>query len=81
MEALATELVTRICWERTVPMSQGIRVPGAEARVKREMELMGKRCGKRDVFVFFYSGHGLNVPDLDGDESDGEDEAFAMPDK
>lgn len=48
--------------------------------VCREMQKMGKKCKKGDIFIFFYSGHGLNVPDLDGDESDGEDEAFACPD-
>lgn len=49
--------------------------------IKREIHAIGKRCHKDDVFVFFFSGHGLNVPDEDGDEEDGEDEAFAVPNK
>lgn len=34
-----------------------------------------------DVFVFFYSGHGANVQDQDGDEEDGLDEAMCLPNK
>ncbi|CAD7951979.1 unnamed protein product [Amoebophrya sp. A25] len=49
--------------------------------VRREIKQMGGRCVSGDVFIFFYSGHGLNVPDKDGDEADGEDEAFATPDR
>lgn len=49
--------------------------------VRNEIKEMGSRCGPNDVFFFFFSGHGLNVPDEDGDEEDGEDEAFATPDK
>jgi len=49
--------------------------------IRRAMKEMGSRCGPNDLFFFFYSGHGLNVPDDDGDEADGEDEAFATPDK
>ncbi|CAD7967537.1 unnamed protein product [Amoebophrya sp. A120] len=48
--------------------------------IAREIKQMGKRMKPGDLFLFFYSGHGLNVPDKDGDEADGEDEAFATPD-
>merc|ERR1712032_1492377 len=30
-------------------------------------------------FVFFYSGHGNPMPDQDGDEEDGSDEAMCLP--
>ncbi|EUC58437.1 ICE-like protease (caspase) p20 domain protein [Rhizoctonia solani AG-3 Rhs1AP] len=33
-----------------------------------------------DLLFFFYSGHGSNRPDLDGDESDGMDEAICPTD-
>lgn len=49
--------------------------------IRRELKTIGQRCGENDLFFFFFSGHGLNVPDEDGDEADGEDEAFATPDK
>jgi hypothetical protein len=46
-----------------------------ETIVARLGELVdGARSG--DVLVFQYSGHGTRVPDLDGDEDDGSDEAL-----
>lgn len=41
---------------------------------------IGRRCSKHDVLVIFYAGHGTNVPDADGDEEDGMDEAFCTID-
>jgi len=46
--------------------------------VKTEIRKMGRRCGENDIFVFYYSGHGTEVPDDDGDEQDGQDEAFCL---
>eukprot|EP00930_Biecheleria_cincta_P086854 TRINITY_DN760_c0_g1_i5.p1 TRINITY_DN760_c0_g1~~TRINITY_DN760_c0_g1_i5.p1 ORF type:complete len:369 (-),score=82.86 TRINITY_DN760_c0_g1_i5:71-1177(-) len=37
---------------------------------------VGARCGEDDYFIFYYSGHGSQVPDEDGDEEDGKDEAL-----
>lgn len=37
---------------------------------------VGSRCTPNDVLIFFYAGHGCNVEDTNGDEEDGEDEAF-----
>jgi hypothetical protein len=39
----------------------------------------GKRCKPNDWFIFFYAGHGENVPDVDGDEETGMDEAYVTP--
>jgi hypothetical protein len=33
-----------------------------------------------DELVFFYVGHGTTLPDVDGDEDDGQDEAFVFDD-
>jgi hypothetical protein len=46
-----------------------------EAVCDQIKEIAG-RCGAGDVFVFYYSGHGMSVPDMDGDEADGKDEAL-----
>jgi len=45
------------------------------------IEEVGNKCDEDDVFFFFYSGHGDEVPDHDGDEEDGMDEALCLPDK
>mmetsp|Transcript_12345 Transcript_12345/g.28985 ORF Transcript_12345/g.28985 Transcript_12345/m.28985 type:complete len:304 (-) Transcript_12345:170-1081(-) len=37
---------------------------------------MGSQTGPDDFFVFFFSGHGSSIPDDDGDEEDGFDEAL-----
>lgn len=45
------------------------------------IKMVGTRCGPDDYFVFYYAGHGANLPDQDGDEDDGQDEAFCFVDK
>lgn len=52
-----------------------------KADVLRQIEAVGQRCDKDDIFFFFYSGHGATMPDQDGDEDDGMDEALCLPDK
>lgn len=46
------------------------------ARIEEELIAMADRAGESDAVVFYYSGHGAQVPDLDGDEDDGWDEAI-----
>eukprot|EP00439_Symbiodinium_sp_Y106_P038845 s1587_g4.t1 len=44
--------------------------------VLRHMRQVAKRCEEGDWFVWFWAGHGVNVPDFNGDEKDGFDQAF-----
>jgi hypothetical protein len=39
-----------------------------------------QQLSKNDVFVFYDTSHGVQIPDLNGDEADGQDEAFALYD-
>ena len=39
-----------------------------------------KNLSSNDTFVFYNTSHGVQVPDLNGDETDGQDEAFALYD-
>eukprot|EP00928_Gymnodinium_smaydae_P048119 TRINITY_DN32155_c0_g1_i1.p1 TRINITY_DN32155_c0_g1~~TRINITY_DN32155_c0_g1_i1.p1 ORF type:complete len:356 (+),score=79.71 TRINITY_DN32155_c0_g1_i1:69-1136(+) len=49
--------------------------------VSRKIREIGARCEDDDFFVFYFSGHGVSVPDHDGDEDDGLDEAFVFCDR
>jgi len=52
----------------------------SKVNVKAAVADVGKRCGEEDYFIFFYAGHGENVPDAPPeDEDDGLDEAFVTP--
>ena len=50
------------------------------ARLDRELTALADRAGPDDAVLFYYCGHGTQVPDLDGDEEDGWDEALATAD-
>jgi len=47
--------------------------------VLAEIQRVGELCDENDIFFFFYSGHGNPMPDQDGDEADGSDEAMCLP--
>lgn len=48
--------------------------------VKIAIETQFSKCTEYDTFSFIYSGHGTWVPDDDGDEADGKDEAICLYD-
>ncbi|WP_109105461.1 caspase family protein [Azospirillum sp. TSO35-2] len=50
------------------------------AQFKEGMEWLRDRAGPKDFVVVYYSGHGAQIPDDDGDEADGLDEAFVTYD-
>ncbi|MHC4959911.1 MAG: caspase family protein [Planctomycetota bacterium] len=49
-------------------------------RILKELESLAARAGPKDAVVFYYTGHGGQVPDLDGDEADHFDEALVPTD-
>jgi len=50
-----------------------------QENVINEIRRVGQLCDENDIFFFFYSGHGNPMPDQDGDEADGQDEAMCLP--
>merc|ERR1719198_846806 len=54
----------------------GVKPLPTKADVQQAIRQGSSQCEEGDWFVFFYAGHGMNVPDQDGDESDGMDEAM-----
>lgn len=46
------------------------------ASVCGAIDQVGGECDEDDWFVFYYTGHGDSMPDQDGDEEDGMDEAI-----
>eukprot|EP00746_Dinoflagellata_sp_MGD_P057751 gnl/MRDRNA2_/MRDRNA2_24835_c0_seq1.p1 gnl/MRDRNA2_/MRDRNA2_24835_c0~~gnl/MRDRNA2_/MRDRNA2_24835_c0_seq1.p1 ORF type:complete len:325 (-),score=63.80 gnl/MRDRNA2_/MRDRNA2_24835_c0_seq1:428-1321(-) len=51
---------------------------GNKETVIETIKDVGSRCEPGDYFIFNYSGHGTSVPDKDGDEADGKDEALCL---
>lgn len=49
--------------------------------VLRYIKEVAQSCSPGDWFVWFFAGHGISVPDKNGDEADGMDEAFVVPSK
>lgn len=52
-----------------------------KARVEQAIASIGARCGPEDTVLVNYSGHGTSVTDYDGDEVDGQDEAYVLVDE
>jgi hypothetical protein len=55
---------------------------GATAeRVRRAIQAVADSAGRDDIFLFFFSGHGGQLPTADPSETDGLDETIAMFDR
>lgn len=48
-----------------------------KGRILKAMAWLARVPGPEDVAIFYFSGHGSRIPDLDGDEADGLDETIA----
>lgn len=57
-------------------LSQGIAAPGpgTKAAILAGLDRLAAESGAGDLAVFYFSGHGSQQPDLDGDEQGGADE-------
>jgi len=54
----------------------------SKPNILKMLRQIGERLNKNDYFVWFYAGHGENVPDAPpGDEADGQDEAYVLPEQ
>jgi hypothetical protein len=51
------------------------------AQILTSLELATQECAPGDTFVFYYSGHGGQQPDMTGDESDSQDETLVAYDR
>lgn len=62
---------------------KGVGSPNFPTRsvVLKKIREVGGRCKPGDWFVWFWAGHGVNVPDYEGDEASGMDQAFVTPDE
>jgi hypothetical protein len=50
------------------------------ANVGNAVERFSRMAGPSDTLVFFFSGHGGQIADQDGDEADGQDETILLAD-
>lgn len=50
--------------------------PGTRAAILSSLDALAAASGPGDLVVFYFSGHGAQQPDLDGDEQGGNDEIF-----
>lgn len=53
---------------------------GTRSRVIKEITNAAKSLKSGDIFMLTYSGHGGQLPDLNGDEDDGQDETWCLYD-
>jgi len=52
----------------------------ARGAVRKRIESAAKELTTGDIFLLTYSGHGGQLPDLNGDEDDGQDETWCLYD-
>lgn len=55
-----------------------LTVQATRERINQEMQAAADQLQPNDIFFIYYSGHGGQVPDLDGDEEDGMDETWCL---
>jgi len=48
--------------------------------IREFFKSIGARCGPGDIFVWYFAGHGIQVPDEEGEEESGKDDALLLVD-
>ncbi|RVT87091.1 caspase family protein [Rhodobacteraceae bacterium CCMM004] len=71
--------------DRITVLADPTRVPEAEeaptrAAILAALSALGEGLGPGDTAIFYFSGHGSQAPDLNGDEAGGYDEIFLPAD-
>jgi len=66
--------------EMWVLLDDGSRTRPTQSNMKRAMRWLVSGARRGDSLFFHYSGHGTQIPDQDGDEDDGLDEALCPVD-
>lgn len=72
--AAVMELADGAGFEKTILLSE----MATREAVYGKIEEIGTKLKAGDLFLIYYSGHGGQVPDLDGDEDDGWDETWCL---
>jgi hypothetical protein len=71
--------VKKILMAKQLAEKDIVRLKTQEATAEKVIQALtaaALRCKAGDLFVFYYSGHGGQVPDKNNDESDGKDETL-----
>jgi len=74
------KLLTEKFGFRAANITQLLDTQATRAAIEDAITRLGDASGPNDSVVLYYSGHGAQVPDLDGDEDDGWDEALVGAD-
>lgn len=74
---MAVQMAKRLGFEKIITLRDDKATIG---NIKQNLENIAQSIGENDKVLIYYSGHGSNIDDTSGDESDGKDETLYVYD-